>query len=62
MQRALGDEACTPFAVSRGVFRYTLSLYERCFALAETLGHLDHLALTGRVERTEDDRVAFRKA
>ena len=62
MQRALGDEPRTPFAVSREVFRYTLSLYERCFALAETLAHLDHLALTGRARRIEDGAVAFRKA
>jgi glyoxylase-like metal-dependent hydrolase (beta-lactamase superfamily II) len=62
MQRALGDEPRTPFAVSREVFRYTLSLYERCFALAETLAHLDHLALTGRARRIEYGAVAFRKA
>ena len=62
MERALGDEPQTPFAVSRKVFRYTLSLYERCFALAESLAHLEHLALTGRAERIEDGRVAFRKA
>ena len=44
----------TPFEVSRKVFRYGLSLYERCFALAETLAHLEHLVLEGRAEHTED--------
>jgi hypothetical protein len=39
MQRALGDEPRTPFAISREVFRYTLSLYKRCFASGETLAH-----------------------
>jgi glyoxylase-like metal-dependent hydrolase (beta-lactamase superfamily II) len=48
----------TPFEVSGGVFRETLTLYERCFALAETLAHLDHLALEGRAERIE--AVRFR--
>ena len=62
MQRALGDEPRTPFAVSRELFRYTLSLYERCFALAETLAHLEYLVSEGRAERVEDGHVAFRKA
>ena len=62
MQRALGDEPRTPFAVSRELFRYTLSLYERCFALAETLAHLEYLVSEGRAERVEDGYVAFREA
>lgn len=62
MQRALGDETRTPFAVSRELFRYTLSLYERCFALAETLAHLEYLVSEGRAERVEDGHVAFREA
>lgn len=62
MQRALGDEPRTPFSVSREVFRYTLSLYERCFALAETLAHLEYLVSEGRAERVEDNHVAFREA
>ena len=51
----------TSFEVSRKVFRYGLSIYERCFALAETLAHLDHLVLQGRAERVEegDDLVRF---
>jgi glyoxylase-like metal-dependent hydrolase (beta-lactamase superfamily II) len=50
----------TPFEVSRKVFRYGLSLYERCFALAETLAHLEHLVLEGRAERLENGRARFR--
>ena len=53
----------TSFEVSRKVFRYGLSIYERCFALAETLAHLDHLVLQGRAERLEaDNLVRFRAA
>ena len=62
MHHTLGDEPRTPFAVSREVFRYSLSLYERCFALAETLAHLEYLVSEGRAERVEDGHVAFRKA
>ena len=52
----------TPFEVSGSVFRETLSLYERCFALAETVAHLDHLVLEGRVRRVEDQALVFRAA
>jgi len=52
----------TPFEVSGAVFRETLTLYEQCFALAETLAHLDHLALQGRAERLENEPVLFRTA
>jgi len=52
----------TPFEVSGAVFRETLTLYERCFALAETLAHLDHLVLEGRAERIEDEAVVFEAA
>jgi glyoxylase-like metal-dependent hydrolase (beta-lactamase superfamily II) len=52
----------TPFEVSSKVFRYGLSLYERCFALAETLAHLEHLVLEGRAERMEGDTSSFRAA
>ena len=62
MHRTLGDEPRTPFAVSREVFRYSLSLYERCFALAETLAHLEYLVSEGRAERVEGGHVAFREA
>jgi glyoxylase-like metal-dependent hydrolase (beta-lactamase superfamily II) len=50
----------TPYEVSRIVFRGTLTVYERCFALAESLAHLEHLTLEGQVERTEDGTVAYR--
>lgn len=62
MRREIEREPKTPFAVSREVFRDDLTLYEHCFALAETLAHLDHLVLEGRAERIEDMRVAYRSA
>lgn len=52
----------TPFEVSGAVFRETLTLYERCFALAETLAHLEYLALEGRARRVEEGGLAFRAA
>ncbi len=61
MRREIEGGPKTSFEVSRKVFRYGLSIYERCFALAETLAHLDHLVLLGRAERMEDgDFVRFR--
>ena len=60
MLREIEGAPKTPFEVSRKVFRYGLSLYERCFALAETLAHLEHLVLEGRAERTEDGTSSFR--
>ncbi len=61
MRRVIEAVPKTPFEVSRKVFRYGLSVYEQCFALAETLAHLEHLTLTGRAERVEDDpsRIPF---
>ena len=50
----------TPLEVSQEVFRGDLSLYEQCFALAETLAHLEHLELEGRAERVEDGLVYYR--
>jgi glyoxylase-like metal-dependent hydrolase (beta-lactamase superfamily II) len=52
----------TAFEVSSAVFRETLTLYERCFALAETLAHLDLLVLQGKAERTGDEGAYFRTA
>ena len=49
----------TPYEVSRVVFRGALTVHQRCFALAETLAHLDHLALDGRAQRIENARVAY---
>jgi len=60
MLREIKDQPKTPFEVSRKVFRYGLSIYERCFALAETLAHLDHLVLEDRAERMDDGLVSFR--
>jgi len=62
MRRQIEDRPKTPFEVSRKVFRYGLSVYEQCFALAETLAHLDHLADEGRAERVDGDpsRILYR--
>ena len=61
MRREITAGLKTPFEVSRKVFRYGLSIYERCFALAETLAHLDHLVLQDRAERIEESGlVRFR--
>jgi len=62
MYRELESGPKTPFEVSGAVFRETLTFYERCFALAETLAHLDHLVLEGRAERLEKESVIFRTA
>ena len=50
----------TPYEVSRVVFRGAITIRQRCFALAETLAHLDHLAREGRAEQMEDETVAYR--
>ena len=60
MHAALEDGPKTSFAVSRVAFRGALTLYQRCFALAETLAHLDQLALEGRAEREEGEVVTYR--
>ena len=52
----------TPYEVSRIVFRGTLSVYQRCFALAETLAHLDQLALEGRVRERAGEMVTYEAA
>jgi hypothetical protein len=59
MQREISDHPKTPYKVSRIVFRGTLTEHQRCFALAETLAHLDHLALEGRAQRTENGTLVF---
>ena len=41
------------YEVSRRLFRGALTLQQRAFALAETLAHLDHLALEGRARVRE---------
>lgn len=60
MRREILDDPKTSFDVSRKVFRDDLTLYEHCFALAETLAHLDHLVLEGRAERSENGVVTYR--
>jgi glyoxylase-like metal-dependent hydrolase (beta-lactamase superfamily II) len=62
MHREIKGRSKTPFEVSGAVFRESLTLYEQCFALAETLAHLDHLALEGRAERIEDESILFQAA
>ena len=60
MHAMLEDGPKTSFAVSRLAFRGALTLYQRCFALTETLAHLDHLAFRGQAERFEDGSVVYR--
>ncbi len=62
MRRVIEVSPKEPFEVSREVFRYGLSVYEQCFALAETLAHLDYLADEGHTERVEDvpSRILYR--
>jgi hypothetical protein len=60
MRHEISARPKTAYEVSRIVFRGTLTEHQRCFALAETLAHLDHLVLGGRAERTENEAVAFR--
>jgi glyoxylase-like metal-dependent hydrolase (beta-lactamase superfamily II) len=62
MRAALDAGPKTPYEVSRIVFRGTLSVYQRCFALAETLAHLDHLVLEGRARAREGDTVYYEAA
>ena len=62
MRREILDRPKTPYEVSRLVFRGTLTDHQRCFALAETLAHLDHLALEGRAEQVANEPVAFQTA
>lgn len=60
MRSVISNEPKTAFEVSAAVFRDDLSIYEQCFALAETLAHLDHLELEGRAERVGDKPVLYR--
>jgi glyoxylase-like metal-dependent hydrolase (beta-lactamase superfamily II) len=59
MWRTISDHPKTPYEVSRLVFRGTLTDHQRCFALAETLAHLDHLVLEGRAQSMENETVVF---
>ena len=60
MRAVLGGAPKTPYEVSRVVFRGAITVRQRCFALAETLAHLDHLALEGRAELVEGATFAYR--
>jgi glyoxylase-like metal-dependent hydrolase (beta-lactamase superfamily II) len=62
MRAVLEDTPKTPYEVSRAVFRGAVTVRQRCFALAETLAHLDHLALEERAELVEGASVAYRVA
>lgn len=59
MIATLSEGPKTSFEVSRLVFRGALSLYQRCFALTETLAHLDLLVLQGRAESYGDKSIFF---
>ena len=50
------------YEVSRRLFRGTLTLQQRTFALAETLAHLDHLVLEGRAQAQEGETVTYEAA
>jgi glyoxylase-like metal-dependent hydrolase (beta-lactamase superfamily II) len=60
MRREISDRPKSPYEVSRLVFRGTLTDHQRCFALAETLAHLDHLVLEGRAQLMENETVVFK--
>lgn len=62
MRATLDAGPRTPYEVSRIVFRGTLSVYQRCFALAETLAHLDHLVLEDRARARGGDAVLYEAA
>jgi len=60
MRGVLKDGPKTPYEVSRAAFRGAVTVRQRCFALAETLAHLNHLALEGRAELVGGATVAYR--
>lgn len=49
----------TPYEVSRIVFRGGLTGYQKIFALAETLAHLEYLEGQGRAARSENGVVRY---
>ena len=59
MHSALNGMSLSSYEVSRKAFRGALTVYQRCFALAETLAHLDHLVFEGRVRRIEGEIVTY---
>jgi glyoxylase-like metal-dependent hydrolase (beta-lactamase superfamily II) len=62
MRLTLEAGPLTPYEVSRVSFGGTLTVYQRCFALAETLAHLDLLALRGLVREREEETVLYEAA
>ena len=59
MHSALNGTSLSSYEVSRKAFRGALTIYQRCFALSETLAHLDHLVLEGRAQTTNGEPVSF---
>ena len=59
MHAALNGVSLSSYEVSRKAFRGALTIYQRCFALAETLAHLDHLELEGRARVTADNEKSY---
>jgi glyoxylase-like metal-dependent hydrolase (beta-lactamase superfamily II) len=59
MLATLTDGPRTPYEVSRVVFRGGLSGYQKVFALAETLAHLEHLESQSRARRSENGVVRY---
>jgi glyoxylase-like metal-dependent hydrolase (beta-lactamase superfamily II) len=60
--RAEIEAPASAYGVSRRLFRGALTVHQRSFALAETLAHLDHLALEGRARVREGAPVTFEAA
>ena len=59
MHSTLNGTSLSSYEVSRKAFRGALTIYQRCFALAETLAHLDHLELEGRARVTGVDEKTY---
>jgi len=62
MLETLADGPLTPYEVSRIVFRGGLTGYQKIFALAETLAHLEHLEVQGRARSSENGVIRYEKA
>lgn len=59
MLETLAYGPLTPYEVSRIVFRGGLTGYQKIFALAETLAHLEHLEVQGRARHSENGVVRY---
>lgn len=58
----LKEGARTPWAVMQSMFRSNLSSLEQRLAFQETMAHLEHLRLTGRLERNlVEGRLHYRR-